>query len=319
MHSDRLRRMRSSPALRRMTSENTINPADLVQPVFVDETIAAERPIGCLPGISAHPLSGIADHVKELEESGVQAIMLFGIPVHKDAVGSSAYDTDGVVQKAVRSIKGACDVVVMADVCLCEYTDHGHCGILSEGRVVDEATLPLLQRIAVTLAYAGADLVAPSGMMDGAVSSIRSSLDLAGHVGVPIMSYAAKYNSAFYGPFREAACSSPKMGDRSSYQMDVSNYREALRSVARDVKDGADIIMVKPAISSLDIIRACRDSHELPVAAYQVSGEYAMIMCAADQGIIDGARAMAESLMAIKRAGADIIISYYARQYISGR
>ena len=317
MVSPRLRRIRSSPALRRMTAENRILPEDLVQPVFVDERIEEERPIGCLPGISAHPLSGVADHVKYLEECGVQAIMLFGIPSIKDKVGSSAYDADGVAQRAIRSIKESSDMIIMADVCLCEYTDHGHCGVISDGQVADEETLPLLQRTAITLAAAGADLVAPSGMMDGAVLAIREGLDAAGHTKVPIMAYAAKYNSAFYGPFREAACSAPQMGDRSSYQIDVSNSREALRSVARDLEAGADIIMVKPAISSLDIIRECRELHDHPVAAYQVSGEYAMIMSAGAQGMIDGRRAMEESLTAIKRAGADIIISYYAREFIS--
>ncbi len=316
MAPTRLRRIRSSPALRRMTAENRILPEDLVQPVFVDERIDGERPIVCLPGISAHPLSTVADHVKDLQDCGVQAIMLFGIPAVKDAKGSSAYDVDGVAQRAIREIKKKSDMVLMADVCLCEYTDHGHCGLLSEGQVVDDDTLPLLQKTAVTLADAGADLVAPSGMMDGAVSAIRGALDAAGHVNVPIMAYAAKYNSAFYGPFREAACSAPQKGDRSSYQIDVSNSREALRSVARDLEDGADIIMVKPAISSLDIIRECRELHDHPVAAYQVSGEFSMIMCAAGQGMIDGDRAMEESLLAIKRAGADIIISYYAREFI---
>lgn len=313
----KLRRVRSSPALRRMTLENQVSPDDLVQPVFVDENISQERRIDCLPGMSAHPITTVADHVGKLEDCGVKAVMLFGIPSKKDGTGSSAYESDGVSQRALRAIKETCGILVMADVCLCEYTDHGHCGVISSGVVNDEATLPLLQRTAVTLADAGADVVAPSGMIDGAVAAIREALDDSGHGMVPIMSYAAKYHSAFYGPFREAACSAPRQGDRSSYQMEVSNSREAMRSVARDVDAGADIIMVKPAMTSLDIIRGCRDSYDLPIAAYQVSGEYSMIMCAGEKGIIDADRAMQESLTAIKRAGADIIISYYARDYIS--
>ncbi len=314
--SKRLRRMRNKPSLRGMVCETRVTMDDLVQPVFVDDNLKNPRPISSLPGMSAYPIDHLEGHIGDLSERGVKAVMVFGIPSVKDPQASSAFGADGISQRAVERIKETSDMIVMADACLCEYTDHGHCGILKDGRVDEVATLPILGQVAVSLADAGADIIAPSGMMDGAVCKMRESLDDSGHDMVPMMSYAAKFHSALYGPFREAACSAPKSGDRSSYQIDPANRREAILSVDRDIEDGADIIMVKPALSSLDIISACRSMYDRPLAAYQVSGEYAMVMNADAAGILDGRKVMIETLTAIKRAGADIIVSYYSSSYL---
>ncbi|MFO7171270.1 MAG: porphobilinogen synthase, partial [Chloroflexota bacterium] len=277
------------------------------------------RPIGSMPGHAQRSVDRIDGEIDELMELRVPAVLLFGIPAHKDASGSSAWSPDGPVPRAIRRIKQrAPELVVVADVCLCEYTDHGHCGVLADapgaGDVLNDPTLELLARAAVAYADAGADIVAPSAMMDGQVAAIRAALDAAGHHDVAVMAYAAKFASAFYGPFREAAESTPQFGDRRAYQMDPANGREALREVDLDVAEGADILMVKPAGAYLDVIRAVRERHELPLAAYQVSGEYAMLKAAAQNGWLDEPRAALESLLAIRRAGADMVITYYAKE-----
>ncbi len=315
----RPRRLRQSPALRRMMRETTIDAGDLIAPLFIAEGRAIERTIGSMPGHAQRSVDRLDREVDELAELGIPAVLLFGIPAQKDAQGSGAWDPAGPVPQAIRAIKRrAPDMQVIADVCMCEYTNHGHCGLLHEvgGRtdVDNDATLELLARASVTYAEAGADIVAPSAMMDGQVAAIRAGLDAAGLAHVPIMAYAAKFASAFYGPFREAAESAPQFGDRRSYQMDPANGREALREVALDVAEGADLLMVKPAGAYLDIISAVRARYDLPLAAYQVSGEYAMIKAAAQNGWIDERRAAIESLTAIRRAGADLIISYYAKE-----
>jgi len=311
----RMRRIRSNSTLRYMTMENRLSLDCLVQPIFIDANIHEPRDIKCLYGIKAWPLTHLADYVRGLYDMGIKAVLLFGVPSSKDAEGTQAYDENGIIQKAIRIIKDSCPIVVMADLCLCEYTDHGHCGILNNGNLDNDLTLRVLVRIATSYAREGVDMVAPSGMIDGYISAIRRGLDEDGYSHVPIMSYAAKYESALYGPFREAACSSPSFGDRSTYQLPVSNSREALREIDLDIEEGADIIMIKPALSSLDIIRECRVRTLTPIAAYQVSGEYSMIICAGENGLIDSHRVLCETLLAIKRAGADIIVTYYAEQY----
>ncbi len=315
--SVRMRRLRAAAGLRSMVRETALRAEDLVLPLFVDERHDEARPIACLPGVEAHPLRSLPRLAKDLESEGVRSVMVFGIPRGKDAEGSGAWQEDGIAQSAVRAIKSSADLNVIADVCLCEYTDHGHCGIVRDGEVDNDLTLPRIAGTASSLAAAGADIVAPSGMMDGMVAAIRGSLDDEGHHMVPVMSYAVKYDSAFYGPFREAACSSPSFGDRSGYQMDVANRREAMREASLDIGEGADMVMVKPAMSSLDIISDCRGAFDVPIAAYQVSGEYAMVMSGAAAGLFDADRAMLESLTAIKRSGADIITSYYTRDLVA--
>jgi porphobilinogen synthase len=314
----RPRRLRRTPALRRMVRETSLSVNDLVAPLFIAQGSGITRPIGSMPGqaqLSTDRLDGEIDALAELR---VPAVLLFGIPIHKDATGSGAWDAEGPVPSAIRAIKRrAPELAVIADVCMCEYTDHGHCGVVSaepdSADVLNDATLDLLARAAVAYADAGADVVAPSAMMDGQVAAIRAGLDAAGHTGVPILAYAAKFASAFYGPFREAAESAPQFGDRRAYQMDPANRREALREVALDAAEGADMLMVKPAGAYLDVIREVRARYDLPLAAYQVSGEYAMLKAAAQNGWLDERRAALESLVAIKRAGADMIITYYAR------
>lgn len=315
----RPRRMRRTEALRRMVRETPLRAADFIAPLFAVEGRDTFRPISSMPGQAQMSIDRIEREVDELRELGVGAVLLFGIPNHKDAQGSGAWDAAGPVPQAVRAIKQrAPDMVVIADVCLCEYTDHGHCGILApeagRGDVLNDPTLDLLARAAVAYAQAGVDVVAPSAMMDGQIAAIRAGLDAAGHHDTPILAYAAKFASAFYGPFREAAESTPQFGDRRAYQMDGANSREAMREVALDVAQGADMLMVKPAGPYLDIVRMVRDRYDLPLAAYQVSGEYAMLKAAAQNGWIDERRAALESLTAIKRAGADMIITYYAKQ-----
>jgi porphobilinogen synthase len=299
-----------------MVRETTFTADNFIYPLFLVEGTNAVRPIASMPGQAQRSVDTLAPEIDEIAALGIPAVLLFGIPGEKDATGSGAWDPRGPVQRGIDAIKRRSpDTVVIADVCLCEYTDHGHCGVLSpSGEVLNDDTLDLLARSAVSFADAGADVVAPSAMMDGQVAAIRAALDAAGHRDVSILAYAAKYASAFYGPFREAAQSAPQFGDRRAYQMDPANAREALREVALDVEEGADMLMVKPAGPYLDIIRRVRDTFDLPLAAYQVSGEYAMLKAAAQNGWLDERRAALESLTAIKRAGADMIITYYAKE-----
>jgi len=309
----RPRRLRRSGALRALVRETHVHAEQLVQPLFVVPGTNVERPVSSMPGISQLSVDRAAETCRTLADDGVSSVLLFGIPEVKDAVGSGATDSHGIVPRAVRAIrKAAPSLVVMTDVCLCEYTDHGHCGLLDGDRVDNDATLPVLAAEAVAHAEAGADLVAPSDMMDGRVGVIRTALDECGFTDLPIMSYAAKYASAFYGPFREAADSAPAFGDRRAYQMDPPNVVEALREVDLDLTEGADIVMVKPALPYLDVIRRVKERATKPVAAYQVSGEFAMIKAAVAAGWLDESRAVDETLTAIRRAGADIIITYFA-------
>jgi porphobilinogen synthase len=309
----RMRRLRASESLRRMVRETSLAPGDFIYPLFVSETINAPTPISSMPGQSQWPLGALAEQARAIASLGIAGVLLFGIPAEKDELGSCAYDANGVVQRAIREIKAAApDLLVITDVCLCEYTSHGHCGLVRDGAVQNDETLELLAREAVSHAAAGADIVAPSDMMDGHVAALRDALDEAGYSNTPILAYAAKFASVFYGPFREAAESAPQFGDRRAYQMDPANGREALREVALDVQEGADLIMVKPALPYLDVLARVRDRWSLPLVAYNVSGEYAMIKAAAANGWLDERRATLETLTAIKRAGADIIITYHA-------
>jgi porphobilinogen synthase len=315
----RPRRLRRNAVLRQMVRETLLGPDDFIHPLFVTDGKDVVRPISSMPGHAQRSVDALASEIEEVASLGIPAMLLFGIPARKDGTGSGAWDAEAPVQRAIREIKRRSpDTVVVADVCLCEYTDHGHCGVLSPaGEVLNDETLELLARAAASYADAGADMVAPSAMMDGQVAAIRAALDAAGHTHVSILAYAAKFASAFYGPFREAAESAPRFGDRKAYQMDPANAREALREVALDAEQGADILMIKPAGPYLDIIRQARDRYDLPLAAYQVSGEYAMIKAAARNGWLDERRAALESLTAIKRAGADLIITYYAKEAAS--
>lgn len=310
----RLRRLRRNEALRDMVREIAISKADLIYPLFVAEGENFERPIGSMPGVSQLSVDNILRECDELLRLGIRSVLLFGIPDFKDDAGSSGYASDGIVQRATSEIKTRFpEMVIVTDVCLCEYTSHGHCGVIEDGYVQNDPTLELLARQALSHAEAGADIIAPSDMMDGRVAAIRRALDGGGLSDIPIMAYSAKFASAFYGPFREAAESAPKFGDRKSYQMDAGNPIEAMREIALDIQEGADIVMVKPALAYLDIIRRARENFALPLAAYNVSGEYSMVKAAAERGWIDGDRVMMESLLAIKRAGADLIITYFAK------
>lgn len=309
------RRLRRTSALRNLVRETVLAPSQLVLPLFVRDGKNLRRPVESMPGVAQTSPDELVRDVERAASAGVGGVILFGIPDRKDATGSEAWNDEGAVQRAVRLIKrDVPNVVVITDVCMCEYTEHGHCGILENGEVNNDATLELLSRVSVSHARSGADVIAPSDMMDGRVKAIRSALDSAKLSSTPILSYAAKYASAFYGPFREAAESAPKEGDRKGYQMDPGNAREALREVFADIEEGADAIMVKPAGPYLDIITRVKEATGYPVAAYQVSGEYAMIKAAADRGWIDGDRVMMESLLGIKRAGADFILTYFAIQ-----
>ncbi len=315
---NRPRRLRRTPALRRMVRETVLSADDLIAPLFVVAGSGIVRPIRSMPGHAQISVDQLNPEIGEIAELQIPAVLLFGIPAHKDPTGSSGWDPEGPVPQAIRAIKQiAPQLIVIADVCVCEYTSHGHCGILADvpgsGDVLNDPTLDILARCAVAYADAGADIVAPSAMMDGQVAAIRAALDASGHTQVAILSYAAKFASAFYGPFREAAESTPAFGDRRAYQMDPANGREALREVELDVAEGADMIMVKPAGAYLDIISTVRQRYHLPLAAYQVSGEYAMIKAAAQLGWLDERRAALESLIAIRRAGADMIITYFAK------
>lgn len=311
----RPRRLRGSDSLRRMVRETRVSPDSLVYPLFLVEGEDIVEPIPSLEGQMRYSPDRVCQEIARCREAGVNRVLLFGIPAHKDACGSSAWAEDGVVQQGIRAIKARFpDCYVITDVCMCEYTDHGHCGILHGHEVDNDETLKVLARTALSHVRAGADMVAPSDMMDGRVAAIRRELDGNGFETVPIMSYSAKYASAFYGPFRDAAGSAPAFGDRRGYQMDPHNRKEALKECALDVEEGADILMVKPALSYLDIIRQCADAFDLPMAAYSVSGEYAMIKAAGAAGLIDAYRVMCESALSIYRAGADILITYFAKE-----
>jgi porphobilinogen synthase len=310
----RLRRLRQHESLRRMVRETRLTPSDLIYPMFVMEGKDQRREIASMPGQFRLSIDLLVKEAGEVAGLGIPAVMLFGIPDRKDERGTSGYDPNGVVQRAIKAVKDHVPgLLVITDVCIDEYTTHGHCGIVKDGRILNDETLECLRAMAKTHAESGADMVAPSDMMDGRVAAIRSELDRAGYPELPIMAYAAKFASCFYAPFRDAAGSAPQFGDRQSYQMDPANRREALREIALDVEEGADIVMVKPALPYLDVIAAARAQTSLPVAAYQVSGEYSMIKAAGKAGWLDESRAMLESLLAIKRAGADLMLTYFAK------
>lgn len=311
----RPRRLRQSGPLRRMIQETHVSAGDFILPLFVRYGQDVREEISAMPGVHRLSIDQAVQEAREALQLGIPAVILFGIPQVKDDQASEAYDPKGIVQEAVRAIKRQVpDLAVITDVCIDEYTSHGHCGIVRDGRIENDPTLDVLSRVAASHAEAGADMVAPSDMMDGRVGAIRQALDRQGYTDLPIMSYAAKYASCFYGPFREAAGSTPQFGDRKSYQMDPPNVLEALREVSLDIEEGADIVMVKPALPYLDVIRRVKEQFHLPVAAYQVSGEYSMIKASAQRGWIDEAMAMRESLYAIKRAGADMILTYFAKE-----
>ena len=311
----RMRRLRESPAMRKMTRETRLSVSDFIYPIFVTHGRDVRKEIDPMPGMYQLSLDHLLSEVGEVEALGIPAVLLFGIPATKDEMGTEAYEEHGIVQEAIRVIKQAApDMMVIGDVCLCEFTDHGHCGVVEDGRVDNDKTLELLAKMALCQAEAGVDMVAPSAMMDGQVGAIRTALDANGYENLPIMAYAAKFASAFYGPFRVAAESSPQLGDRKGYQMDPANTRQALREIEQDIQEGADIVMVKPALSYMDVISAAKETFGYPVAAYNVSGEYAMVKAAAENEWIDGQRITLEILTSIKRAGADMIISYHAKE-----
>lgn len=310
----RCRRLRKNEIIRRMVQETSLSPDDFIYPLFVTYGKGLKKEISSMPGCYQESVDLVAESAKEVYSLGIPAVILFGIPEHKDEIGSSAFDDNGVVQNAIRAIKDAIpELYVITDVCMCEYTSHGHCGFIEKGDVNNDKTLELLAKEAISHAKAGADMVAPSDMMDGRVSAIRKALDSEGFSHIPIMSYAAKYASAFYGPFREAAESTPQFGDRRTYQMDPANRREAIKEVSLDIEEGADIVMVKPALSYLDIISDIKSNFTVPVAAYNVSGEYSLVKAGARLGWIDENRVMLEILTSIKRAGADLILTYFAK------
>lgn len=313
---NRGRRIRRDSNIRSLVRETRVSKDSLIYPIFLEEGEDIKSPIDAMPGQFRYSPDRVREVIDESLESGINKVLLFGIPRNKDSVGTQAYDDEAIVQTGIRKIKEEYgnDVYIITDVCMCEYTDHGHCGILNEREVDNDLTLPYLSKIALSHAKAGADMVAPSDMMDGRVGKIRKALDENGFINTPIMSYAAKYASAFYGPFRDAAGSAPSFGDRRAYQMDFHNRREALKECMYDVEEGADILMVKPALSYLDIIREVKDSTNLPLAAYSVSGEYSMIKGAGAAGLIDEYKTMCESSISIYRAGADILITYFARE-----
>jgi porphobilinogen synthase len=310
-----MRRLRRSEGLRRLARETTLDPVDFIYPLFVSEVISEPTPISSMPGQYQWPVTAMARQAEELAKRGVGAALLFGVPAVKDEIGSSAWDERGPVQQAIRAMKDAVpELIIVTDVCMCEYTSHGHCGVVRDGEVINDETLELLAREALSHVEAGADIVAPSDMMDGRVAALRAALDSVGHSETPIMAYSAKFASAFYGPFREAAESTPKFGDRRAYQMDPANGREAQREIELDILEGADMVMVKPALPYLDVLARARDRFDLPLAAYNVSGEYAMLKAAAANGWLDERRATLETLTGIKRAGADMIITYHAME-----
>lgn len=310
----RLRRLRTTPNLRAMVRETTLQPTDFIYPLFVVHGRDVQREIPSMPGVFHQSIDRLAREVEAISELRIPAVILFGVPAHKDPIGEENFAGQGIVQQAIRAIKSANpDLLVITDVCLCEYTDHGHCGIVRDGAILNDETLDVLGKVAVSHANAGADVVAPSGMMDGMVRAIRAALDSAGHQDVNLLSYAVKYASGFYGPFRDAAQSAPAFGDRRTHQMDPANTREALREAQLDVGEGADMLMVKPALAYLDVIQRVRDRFDVPVAAYNVSGEYSMIKAAAARGWLDEQKVALETLTAIRRAGADLIVTYHAK------
>jgi porphobilinogen synthase len=309
----RSRRLRNSETMRRLVRETTLTVNDLIMPIFLVYGKDKVEPISSMPGINRYSLDRVGEHVDQLNKLNVPGVILFGIPEHKDAQGSGAYDENGIIQEGIKRIKDqAPDLLVIADLCLCEYTSHGHCGMIKGDKILNDESLHVLAKAAVSQATAGADIIAPSDMMDGRILAIRSALDETGFSEMPILSYAAKYASSFYGPFREAADGAPQFGDRKTYQMDPCNAREAIKEVLQDIEEGADMVMVKPALPYLDIIAKTREVTDLPVGAYNVSGEYAMIMAAAEKGWLDKDKTILESVTSIKRAGADFIITYFA-------
>ena len=311
----RSRRSRKNQYMRALISETTVSVDDLIYPIFIVPGRRVKEEINSMPGIYRNSIENAVKEIKQIDDLGIRGVLLFGIPEKKDELGSGGYDENGIIQRALREIKQKVgDVLLITDICMCEYTSHGHCGIIKDGHVDNDETLGYLSKIALSHANAGADIVAPSDMMDGRVGSIRKSLDERGFTDVGIMSYSAKYASAFYGPFRDAADSTPEFGDRKSYQMDPPNVREALREIAQDIEEGADIVMIKPALPYLDVIRAAREEFNYPLAAYNVSGEYSMVKAAGNLGWIDDKLVMMEIITSIKRAGADIIISYFAKE-----
>ena len=309
----RFRRLRTSEAMRRLVREIRLAAAEMIYPIFVIEGEGIKNPIDSMPGVYQYSIDRLGELLDEVRQSGIAGILIFGIPREKDACGSQAYAPDGITQRAIRYIKREYpELLVIADVCLCEYTSHGHCGLVDGHEILNDETLPLLARMSVTLAQAGADIIAPSDMMDGRVAAIRQALDEAGLLHVPILAYSAKFASAYYGPFRDAAHSAPQFGDRRSYQMDYPNKKEALREIAEDIAEGADMVMVKPALAYLDVLEAAAGRFDVPIAVYNVSGEYAMVKAAAERGWLDEKRIVMENLTAMKRAGAAILISYHA-------
>lgn len=311
----RLRRLRKTSAIRELTRETSLSVNDFIYPIFVTHGNGVQDGIQAMPGITRVSIDNLKTEVQKVYNLGIQAILLFGIPETKDSVGSDSYSPNGIIQLAIKEIRNHTpDILIITDVCMCEYTDHGHCGITESGTVNNDKTLDVLAKISVSHVEAGSDIVAPSAMMDGQVDSIRSSLDLNGFVEAPIMAYSAKYSSGFYGPFREAAMSAPSYGDRQTYQLDTANIREAMNEIRLDIEEGADIIMIKPALAYLDVISAARNQFIIPIASYNVSGEYSMIKAAAQNGWIDEKRIALEILTSIKRAGADMIITYYAAE-----
>ena len=310
----RMRRLRQQ-GIRDIVTETRLSMKNMIQPIFVDAKLSQPKAIDSMPGQQRQSLDSIAEEAADLENLGVPALLLFGLPAHKDEIGSAAYDSQGVIQKAVEKIKETTNLVVITDLCLCEYTSHGHCGLIRGEKILNDETLPILGEIAVSHAEAGADIIAPSGMMDGMVGAIRAALDLEGYTETPILSYAAKYASTFYGPFREAAESGFAFGDRKGYQMNPANAAEALWEVQLDLEEGADMVMVKPAMPYLDVLRSVKDMFGVPTVAYQVSGEYSMIVAAAERGWLNEGAAFLEALTSIRRAGADMIITYWAKEY----
>ncbi len=310
----RLRRLRYNPLVRDMVRETELSKNDLIYPLFAVPGEKVKNPVKSMPGVFQMSIDVLVEECKEVEALGIPAVILFGIPEHKDEQGSEAYDSNGIIQRAIRAIKAEVkNLLVITDVCLCEYTSHGHCGVLKGEEILNDETVSLLAKEAISHAEAGADMIAPSDMMDGRIAAIRKALDYKGFTNIPIMSYAAKYSSGYYGPFRDAADSTPAFGDRRSHQMDIANSNEAIREVETDIEEGADIVMVKPAGAYLDVIYRVKETFGLPTAAYQVSGEYAMIKAAAQNGWIDEERVMIESLISLKRAGADMFLTYYAK------
>ena len=309
----RFRRLRANPAMRRMVRETRIDPAELIYPIFVAEGENIKTPVDSMPTVYQYSIDRLEEILPQIAGSGISGLLIFGIPAHKDARGTEAYNDEGITQRAIRYIKAHYpDMIVIADVCLCEYTDHGHCGLVCGCRILNDETLPLLSAMSVSLAKAGADIIAPSDMMDGRVAAIRKSLDENGFTDTPIMAYSAKFASGYYSPFRDAAHSAPGFGDRKTYQMDPANGRDALREIEDDIREGADMVMVKPALAYLDVLKSARERFDLPLVAYNVSGEFSMVKAAAQMGWIDERRIVMENLTAIKRAGADIIITYHA-------